>query len=108
MENEVGSGMDKTWIKIISITGSVGVVGLIFVTLMKKFFNAEIINLLGSGEFFYILVLLICGLIIIMLFAIMKSKAVQQDASSSKSSASNKDVDINYTGGSTHNGDNNF
>lgn len=100
--------MDKAWIKIITITGSVGVVGFLFSILMSHLFNAEIVNFLGSEKLFFILVLLILGLIMALLFAIMKPKGNSQISASSASSEPGKNIEISYDHGSTHIGDNNF
>jgi uncharacterized membrane protein len=100
--------MDKAWIKIISVTGSVGVIGLLFSLFMNDFFSADIINLLGSEKIFFILVLLICVFFIALIIAILKSKdATKGNAEESTKKETKKDIDITYDR-STHNGDNNF
>jgi len=103
-----GDEMDKAWIKIISITGAVGVVGLLFSILMNNMFNSEIVTLLGSEKLFYILILLICGFTMALIIAIMKPKGETQSVGQSKSSELSKQIDVTYDNGSTHNGDNKF
>lgn len=100
--------MDKFWLKIITITGSVGVVGLLFSTLMARLFNAEIVNLLGSEKLFFILVLLILVFTVALLLAIVKPKGDSQTAVPSASNEPSKKIDVSYGNGSTHIGDNNF
>jgi len=99
--------MDKAWIKIISITGAVGVVGLLISILMTNMFSSEIVNLLGSERLFFILVLLICGFLMVLVFAIMKPKSESKPANHTTPSEPSKNIKVKYDG-STHNGDNNF
>lgn len=100
--------MDQPWVKIISITGYVGVIGLLFVILMKYFFTAEIINLLGSERFFYLLTLLVCGLMVALIIAIIKPKNTTNEDNKGSEKEARKDINITYNNNSTHNGDNNF
>ncbi len=51
--------MDKAWIKIIKVTGAVGVVGLLLSLFMNHMFNEQIVNILGSEQLFFILLLLL-------------------------------------------------
>lgn len=96
--------MDKAWIKIISVTGAVGVIGLLFSTLMLNLFSPEIVSLLGSEKTFYIILLLIGVFAIGLVIAILKPKKL---AETSSTAAPNKKIDIKYES-STHNGDNRF
>ena len=100
--------MDKTWTKIISITGAVGVVGLLFSILMNNVFNTEIVTLLGSEKLFFILVLLVCCFSIALFTAIIKSRGAADADSSNAATESKKNIKVTYDNGSTHNGDNNF
>ena len=99
--------MDKVWIKIISITGAVGVVGLLISILMTNMFSSEIVNLLGSERLFFILILLICGFLMVLILAIMKPKSETKSVNHTKSTEPSKHIKVKYDG-STHNGDNNF
>jgi membrane associated rhomboid family serine protease len=98
--------MDKAWIKIITITRSVGVMGLLLSTLMMYLFSSEIVNLLGSQKLFYIIVIILCIIAVGLVFAILKPK--QPEKSPSSSVAPKKDVKVTYDHGSKHNGNNNF
>lgn len=98
--------MDKAWIKIITITGSVGVMGLLLSTLMMHLFSSEIVNLLGSDKLFYLIVIILCIIAVGLVFAILKPK--QPEKLPSSSVAPKKDVKVIYDNGSTHNGNNNF
>jgi hypothetical protein len=100
--------MDKAWIKIIKVTGSVGVVGLLLSLLMNHMFNEQIIGILGSEKFFFILVLIVCGLFIAMIIAIKSPKSAPPSTKAESQSEPSKKIDITYNSGSTHNGDNNF
>jgi phosphotransferase system glucose/maltose/N-acetylglucosamine-specific IIC component len=97
--------MDKAWTKIITVTGAVGVIGLLFSLLMNHFFNIEIANLLGSEKLFYIIVMIICVFAVAIVLAILKPK---DSGVSSSSNPSSKEIKITYDNESTHNGDNNF
>lgn len=98
--------MDKAWIKIITITGSVGVMGLLLSTLMMHLFSSEIVNLLGSDKLFYLIIIILCIIAVGLIFAILKPKESEQTPSASV--IPKKDVKVTYDNGSTHNGDNNF
>ncbi|MFT7158700.1 MAG: hypothetical protein ACI8Q1_003734 [Parvicella sp.] len=97
--------MDKAWIKIITVTGAVGVIGLLFSILMTYLFNPEIVSVLGTERFFYVVVMFICVFAVAVILAILKPKDSQ---TSSSPNTSNKDIKIAYDNKSTHNGDNNF
>lgn len=98
--------MDRAWVKIISVTGSVGVVALLLSLFLSSVFNEEIVASLGSERLFFILVFLAFGLLVSLLLAILRPKG--GGASTAPNEKSGKDIDINYGEGSTHNGDNNF
>lgn len=98
--------MDKAWIKIITITGSVGVMGLLLSTLMMHLFSSEIVNLLGSDKLFYLIIIILCVIAVGLIFAILKPK--QLEKTTSPNVAPKKDVKVTYDNGSTHNGNNNF
>ena len=102
-----GSVMDDMWKKIILTTGSVGVVGLLFSILMKNMFNDKIVNLLGPGNLFYILVLLISVFFIALVLAILKPKNAPQVPREPRSNEPAKNIHIEYDD-STHNGNNTF
>lgn len=89
--------MDAIWKTVIKVTGSVGVVGLLFSILIKNLFHEEIITLLGSDRLFYIIILLICIFGIAIIVAII-----------SKNGAMGKFIKIIYKGHSKHEGDNRF
>lgn len=99
--------MDKEWIRIIKVTGSVGVVGLLFSLLMSYLFKEKIINILGSEKFFFILVLIVCCLFVALIVAIKKTKSVPLRIKDKNPSEPSRKIDITYNS-STHNGDNNF
>lgn len=94
--------MDKAWIKIISVTGAVGVIGYLFSLLMLNLFSDAIISLLGSEKVFYVIVMLIAVFAIALILAILKPKE-QKKASDS----GDKSISVSYKD-STHNGSNNF
>jgi len=96
--------LDKAWIKIISVTGAVGVVGLLFSTLMVKLFSHEIVSLLGSEKIFHIIIVLIGVFAIGLILAILKPKV---QAEISAQATPNKNINIKYES-SNHNGDNHF
>lgn len=98
--------MDKGWIKIIQVTGSVGVMALLLSTLMMHLFQTEIVNLLGSDNLFYLIVFLISVIAIGIILAILKFK--HPDKTQLESKEPKKDIKVKYDNGSTHNGDNNF
>jgi len=98
--------MDKAWIKIITITGSVGVMGLLLSTLMMHLFSSEIVNLLGSDKLFYLIVIILCVIAAGLIFAILKPK--HSEVAPLSNVAPKKDVKVTYDNGSTHNGNNNF
>lgn len=98
--------MDKAWIKIITITGSVGVMGLLLSTLMMHLFSSEIVNLLGSDKLFYLIIIILCVIAVGLIFAILKPK--QPEKAPSASAVPKKDIKVTYDNGSTHNGNNNF
>lgn len=102
--NIIGVVLDKAWIKVISVTGAVGVIGFLFSTLMLKLFSQEILSLLGSEKIFYIIVLLIGVFAIGLIIAILKPKAPD---GSLPPADPNKKINIKYES-STHNGDNRF
>jgi hypothetical protein len=73
--------MDKAWIKIITITGSVGVMGLLLSTLMMHLFSSEIVNLLGSDKLFYLIIIILCIIAVGLIFAILKPKQLEKTPS---------------------------
>jgi hypothetical protein len=107
--------LSNSWVKVITITGSVGVFAFLFSLFMGHVFSENITKLLGSEKIFYIIV----GLLIIfsmgILIALLKpqpkkdtstNNEPQQSTSSEKSGE--KDISVTYSGSSTHNGDNRF
>ena len=74
--------MDKAWIKIISVTGAVGVIGYLFSLFMLNFFSDSVLSLLGSEKVFYVIVLLMSVLAIALILAILKPKEQQKNSSS--------------------------
>ena len=81
----------------IKVTGSVGVIGLIFSILVKLIFQHEIITLFGSDRMFYIVVLIISILGAAIIIAVLKGS--KPDKGSPK---------VVYKGNSKHEGDNRF
>lgn len=96
--------LDKAWIKIISLTGAVGVMGLLFSTLMLKLFSSEIVSLLGSERTFYIIILLIGAFAIGLIVAILKPNV---GAEKPAPTAPTKNINLKYER-SKHDGDNHF
>ncbi len=94
--------MDKAWIKIISVTGAVGVIGYLFSLFMLKFFSDPVLSLLGSEKVFYVIVLLVSFLAIALILAILKPKAQQKNPSSGENN-----ISVSYKD-SIHKGNNNF
>ena len=100
--------MDKAWIKIIKVTGPVGVVGLLLSLFMNHMFNEQIVTILGSEKLYFIVVALVFGLFVALIVAINKLNFTPSPKKSEISSEPTKKIDITYDNGSTHNGDNNF
>ena len=94
--------MDKAWIKIISVTGAVGVIGYLFSLFMLNFFSDSVLSLLGSEKVFYVIVLLMSVLAIALILAILKPKELQKNPSSGENN-----ISVSYKD-STHKGNNNF
>lgn len=99
--------MDKSWIKIITVTGSTGVIGLLFYHFMIHLFNEQIISILGSERMFFILVLIIFVLFAALILAIKTPNSAQLPNTEQSQSEPSKKIDVTYNS-STHNGDNNF
>ncbi len=94
--------MDKAWIKIISVTGAVGVIGYLFSLFMLNFFSDSVLSQLGSEKVFYVIVLLVSVLAIALILAILKPKEQQKNPSSGE-----KNISVSYKD-STHKGNNTF
>ncbi|EHU5198475.1 hypothetical protein M2G95_02105 [Vibrio vulnificus] len=110
--------MNNSWVKVIAITGSVGVFAFLFSLLMGHVFSEKIVDLLGSEKVFYIIVAFISIFAICTLVALFKPRR-QSDSDSngnvsesetpkSQSESLKKDISVTYSGNSTHNGDNHF
>lgn len=99
--------MDKAWIDIIKVTGAVGVVGALFSLLLTHLFSEQIINLLGSEKMFYLIAVIVCGLLIALIVSILKSRDKADKTAPNTDTQPSKKIDVTYTE-STHNGDNNF
>ena len=100
--------MDAAWVKIIKVTGAVGVIGLLFSLIINNLFNSEIIKLLGSESVFFLLTMIVCGLIIGLTIAVMKSSNKTTPSTTAPTTTPSKIIDVSYNHGTTHNGDNNF
>ncbi len=85
------------WKTAIKVTGSVGVVGLLFSIVIKLLYQQEIITLFGSDRMFYISILIICIIGIAFIFAIL-NKNKPKDRSST----------VVYKDNAKHQGDNRF
>lgn len=99
--------MDKAWTDIIKVTGAVGVVGALFSLLLSHLFSEQIISLLGSEKVFYLITIIVCGLLIALIVSILKSKDKTNKTAPHPDNKPNKKIDVTYTE-STHNGDNKF
>ena len=88
------------WIKVIKITGSVGVVAFLLYYLLSELFSEKIINLFGSDKLFLIVLIIISVLSVAIMLAIISNKE--------NADGTEKNVSITYKGKSTHNGDNKF
>lgn len=99
--------MDKAWIDIIKVTGAVGVVGALFSLLLNHLFSEQIINLLGSEKMFYLIAVIVCGLLIALIVSILKSKDKTNKIAPNTGTPPSKKIDVTYND-SMHNGDNNF
>ncbi|MCP3848892.1 MAG: hypothetical protein GY694_01450 [Gammaproteobacteria bacterium] len=99
--------MDKAWIDIIKVTGAVGVVGALFSLLLTQLFSEQIVNLLGSERMFYLIMVIVGGLLIALIVSIFKPKESSNKGDSDSTNAPTKKVNVTYDK-STHNGDNNF
>lgn len=102
------TSMDKAWIKIIKVTGPVGVVGLLLTLFMNHMFNEQIVRILGSERLYFIIIGLVFGLFVALIVAINKLNFIPSPQKSEIPSEPNKKIDITYDNGSTHNGDNKF
>ncbi|MEZ8037040.1 hypothetical protein [Vibrio crassostreae] len=108
--------MNNSWVKVIAITGSVGVFAFLFSLLMGHVFSEKIVDLLGSERVFYIIVALISIFAIFTLVALFKPRRQSDsdtngnvsETSKSQSEPLKKDISVTYNGNSTHNGDNHF
>lgn len=108
--------MNNSWVKVIAITGSVGVFAFLFSLLMGHVFSEKIVDLLGSERVFYIIVALISIFAIFTLVALFKPRRQSDsdtngnvsETSKSQSESLKKDISVTYNGNSTHNGDNHF
>ena len=77
--------MEKFWLKAVSVTGPVAVVGFIFVLFMKHLFDERIVEIFGSDRFFYIVVGILCILAIALILTILKHKSGQPGVATSRS-----------------------
>ncbi len=89
--------MDAIWKTVITVTGAVGVVGLLFSILIKKIFSDQIIALFGSDRVFYIAILLICVFGVAFITAIVM-----------KNNSKGRSATVIYKDHSRHQGDNRF
>lgn len=92
--------MEIGWVKIIKVTGSVGVISFLIYYLMTQLFSQKIINLFGSDKLFIIVLLIAAVLSVAIILAILNSKE--------RKASSHKNVRITYKGKSVHKGDNKF
>ncbi|WP_318451576.1 hypothetical protein [Photobacterium leiognathi] len=96
--------------KIIAVTGSVGVVAWLFSQFMVYVFSNEIINFLGSEKIFYITVSLTSIFAISLFISLIKSGNKNDRGNSSDSEVKQdikKNISLTYNK-SKHNGDNHF
>lgn len=108
--------MNNFWVKVIAITGSVGVFAFLFSLLMSHVFSEKIIDLLGSEKVFYIIVAFISIFAICTLVALFKPRRQSDsdlngnvsESPKSQSESLKKDISVAYNDNSTHNGDNHF
>jgi len=107
--------LNSSWVKVITITGSVGVFALLFTLFMGHVFSDNITSLLGSEKTFYIIVSLLVIFSIGILIALLKpqpKKDAPTNSEPQKSTSSKdpvkKENSVTYSGNSTHNGSNNF
>lgn len=96
--------MDKLWVKIVSSTGSVGVVGYLLFTLINAIFTKEISESIGSEMLAYVIFTLCLLLGVALIMSIWKS----ENKKLPPSKPVQKDIKVTYSNNSTHNGDNNF
>lgn len=101
--------MIKEWEGIIKVTGSVGLVGLLFALLMQHFFNEQIISLLGSDRVFIIIVALVAIFFILMIIALSnRSGSDSESGQKNTPSPEKKEIIVTYRDNANHNGDNRF
>ncbi|MUK37095.1 hypothetical protein GNP82_05970 [Aliivibrio fischeri] len=101
--------MFKEWEGIIKITGSVGLVGLLFALLMQHFFSEQIISLLGSDRVFIIIVALVAIFFILMIIALSnRSRTSSENEQPITSDPAKKEIIITYRDNANHHGDNKF
>lgn len=89
--------MNAIWKTAITVTGSVGVMGLIFSIIIREIYSQEVMEIFGSDRVFYITVFLICTFSVALIIAIFVKN-------NSKAGSST----VIYKGNSTHKGDNRF
>jgi hypothetical protein len=110
--------LNNSWVKVIAITGSVGVFAFLFSLLMSHVFSEKIVDLLGSEKIFHIIVAFISIFAICTLVALFKPRR-QSDRDPSgnisesetpkpQSESLKKEISVTYNDNSTHNGDNHF
>ncbi len=71
--------MEKFWMKAVSVTGPIAVVGFLFAILMENLFKKRIIEYFGSNRVFYLVVTILCFLGTALILAIMRYKGSQND-----------------------------
>ncbi|MEZ8493477.1 hypothetical protein AB6C81_14660 [Vibrio splendidus] len=108
--------MNNSWVKVIAITGSVGVFAFLFFLLMGHVFSEKILDLLGSEKVFYIIITFIAIFTICTLIALFKPRSQSEsdtngnvsEPSKLQSESVKKDTSVTYNDNSIHNGDNHF
>lgn len=92
--------MEIGWVKVIKVTGSVGVISFLIYYLMTQLFSQEIINLFGSDKLFIIALIIVAVLSVAIILAVLGNNESKGNG--------RKNVKITYKGKSVHKGDNKF
>ncbi len=110
-----GVTLNNSWVKVITLTGSLGVIAFLFSLFMMNVFSDNITNLLGSEKVFYIIVGIFTILAIGIIIALLQYQSKKDSSTSSMPQHTDllekiekKEITVSYNDSSTHNGDNRF
>lgn len=85
--------MEKFWIKVVQVTGAVGVVGFLFSIIIRNVFEEKIIEHFGGQNVFYLVVGISVFLSIALILAILRHRGgeveVKQQENATKAEVKN-------------------